>query len=270
MCSSTGCSPSVTGMHVGTAVAVLPSILPTWTNPAIGTSAHLRHGSLTSVRRARPGSGGSRAQRSVLPGRLQEQPSSRARATLRRPSEYVACWAWSLRGHQLLPLQLELLPLQLELLPLQLWLTLPLLGSGSQTCLQRAQLKLLLSLLTAQRMMARLRGRAVPRQSRHPAGSASTFPWQQGIKSLQGWQTAAMTSLQSCSISSCRPSLRGALPTSRAAQLLRPRQRTSFHGGSLLAACPSTMRCALYLLSCWSQAGSSLVPGNGHLKQKQC
>ena len=42
--------------------------------------------------------------------------------------------------------------------------------------------------------------------------------------------------------SSCHPSLMEALPPSRAAQLLRPRQRTSSRGGSLLAACPSTMR----------------------------
>ena len=109
---------------------------------------------LPPAKRARPRSGGSRAQRSVLPGRLRGQPSSRGLAMQRRPSEYVACWAWPLRGPRLLQLQLQL---QLEALPLQFWLTPPLLGSGSQTCLQRAQHKLLLSRLTAQRMTARLR-----------------------------------------------------------------------------------------------------------------
>lgn len=63
----------------------------------------------------------------------------------------MACWAWSPRCQLLLLLQLWLLPLQLRLTP-------PLLGSGSQICLQQAQQKLLLSLLIAQWM----RGRAVP------------------------------------------------------------------------------------------------------------
>ena len=82
----------------------------------------------------------------------------------------------------------------------------------------------------------------MPQQPRHPAGSASTLPWQQGRKILQGRQTAAMTSLQSCSSSSCRQSLMESLPPSMAAQPLRSRQRTLSRGGFLWVACPSTMR----------------------------